>query len=478
MTKPSEPLAGSFEMEPKRVLVVDDDPGVRKALSVALEREGFMVSAVASGSEALTLLEVQKVDTILTDIQMPGLDGLDLLSIFRRRYPLVEVLVMTGYGTIERAIRAMKNGAYDFLTKPFDDLNAVLLVIDKAVEKARLRVRADRLQRELESRETYQEMVGSSLEMQRVYELIETISYSDAHVLVRGESGTGKELVARALHHRSPRSHSPFVVVNCSALTETLLESELFGHVKGAFTGAHQHKRGLFQAAHKGTLFLDEIGDISPRMQVKILRAVQEGEIRPVGSTDSFVVDVRVITATHRDLVERMKEGLFREDLYYRINVVEVNLPPLRERPRDIPLLAVHFLARLAKKLNKPIQEISAEALGLLTRYGWPGNVRELENVMERALILEKGEEIGAHSLPPKLHKEGSLSMAMNHGVHVGLEFKEAKKIAVGQFERAYVRAILERVEGNVAEASRVSGMDRSNFRRIMKKYGLGAAEE
>lgn len=466
--------AGSVSTTPLGyVLVVDDDPALRKVLTLILERAGFAVRVAASGAEALGAMVENPVEVILTDVQMPGIDGLELLPVFRSRYPQTEVIVMTGYATVERAITAMKKGAYDFLTKPFEDVDLVARIVSKALEKAKLRSRANMLERALDVQGQFEELVGSSDKMKSVYEMIDFVAYADSHVLVRGESGTGKELVARALHYRSSRKEKPFVVVNCSALTETLLESELFGHVQGAFTGAIHAKKGLFEAAHRGTLFLDEIGDISPMMQVKILRAIQSGEIKPVGSTEVRNVDVRVITATHRDLVSRIAEGLFREDLYYRINVIELNLPPLRDRREDIPLLAFHFLKRLSKKMGKEIARIQPEVLSLLGHYSWPGNVRELENVMERALVLERSTEIQPQSLPPHFH-EGQEPLG-NEGIpsFSELEFKAAKALAVGQFEKVYVTTLLGRCAGNVSEASRAAKMDRSNFRRLMKKYSL-----
>jgi DNA-binding NtrC family response regulator len=458
------------------ILLIDDDPGIRKALTAVLKRRGHLVMTAGNATEGLQFIEDSPVDLVLSDIQMPGMTGLELLPRIKRMRPETEVIMMTGFGTVERAVEALKEGAYDFLTKPFEDIEAVERVVDKALERGRLLAKASGLQSrlELEVGERFEGIVGSSRAMRSVYELIDSVSGADAHVLIRGESGTGKELVAKALHYRSPRRSRPFVVINCSALTETLLESELFGHVKGAFTGATAHKRGLFEEAHRGTLFLDEIGDVSPIVQVKMLRAVQEGEIRRVGSNENIRVDVRVLAATNRNLEEAMASGEFREDLYYRLNVIGIRLPPLRERVEDVPLLAHHFLQKYAGRMSREISDFAEDVMDVLQTYRWPGNVRELENVVERAVVLTREGQVQKAALPDRLRSDDFLRNAS--ATHYGeLEFRKAKSLAVNLFERRYMQALLTACDGNVSEASRRAGMDRSNFRRILKKHDIQA---
>ncbi len=456
------------------ILLIDDDPVVRKALTAVLKRRGHLVMTASNAAEGLQFVEDSAVDLVLSDIQMPGMTGLELLPRIKRVRPETEVIMMTGFGTVERAVEALKQGAYDFLTKPFDDIEAVERVVDKALERGRLVAKASGLQSrlELEVGDQFEGIVGNSRAMRSVYEMIDSVSGADAHVLIRGESGTGKELVAKALHYRSPRKARPFVVINCSALTETLLESELFGHVKGAFTGATGHKRGLFEEAHRGTLFLDEIGDVSPMVQVKLLRAVQEGEIRRVGSNENILVDVRVLAATNRDLEAAMASGEFREDLYYRLNVIGVDLPPLRERVEDVPLLAHHFLQKYTDRMNRNLEGFSEDVMEILQTYRWPGNVRELENIVERSVVLTREGGITSASLPERLRSNDFLRNASvtSYGE---LEFRKAKVLAVNLFERRYMQALLTSCDGNVSEASRRAGMDRSNFRRILKKHDI-----
>src|SRR6516165_1406081 len=363
-----------------RVLVVDDEPSLLRALE----------SPIAATQQ----LAQEDFDVALLDIKMPDLSGLELLAAVKHRRPEVEVIMMTGHATVETALAAVKAGAYDYLTKPFEDVELVARAVGKAAERKMLFDRNRELERKLSEREPGpgEGLVGSSPGIREVTRMIEAVAYSAATVLVTGESGTGKELVARALHARSPRRAQPFVALNCGALTETLLESELFGHVKGAFTGAQRDQRGLFDAADGGTIFLDEIGDIPLATQVRLLRVLQEGEIKRVGSADAVKVDVRVIAATHRDLPKLVKAGKFREDLFYRLNVINIPLPPLRERVEDVPLLAHHFLRRYAERLSKRVRSVSPEAIELLSGYRWPGNVRELENAIERAVVLCRGD--------------------------------------------------------------------------------------
>ncbi|GMV39761.1 MAG: sigma-54-dependent Fis family transcriptional regulator [Myxococcales bacterium] len=469
--RPEWPVA----TEQGQVLVVDDERTLQRALSAILKKQGYSVFTASNAAEALAVLEETPIDVVLSDIQMPGLSGLDLLGRIKQQWPETEVVMMTAYGTVERAVTAVKAGAHDFLTKPFDNIDKVSIVVAKAIERKRLVDRNRTLESQVGARESFEDIVGQSEPMQRVFAMVDSVSYSTANVLIRGESGTGKELVARALHFRSPRKDRPFVVINCSALTETLLESELFGHVKGAFTGATGNKKGLFEAAHTGTIFLDEIGDVPPLTQVKLLRVLQEGEVKRVGSNEVIKVDVRVITATNADLEKAMREGRFREDLYYRLNVIGITLPSLRERVEDIPLLAFHFLRKYNQRMGKQIRTFADEVMEIFQSYRWVGNVRELENCVERCVVLSRGDTIAASALPDNLR---STSYARNGDAAISpdLDFVAAKNLAVQSFEMRYLKGLMARTGGNVSEASRIAGMDRSNFRRILKKYDIREA--
>jgi two-component system response regulator HydG len=389
--------------------------------------------------------------------------------------------MMTGHATVETALAALKAGAYDYLTKPFEDVEVVARGVAKAAERKMLFDRNRELEDRLRRRDGAPEgLVGSSGGMRDVTRMIEAVAYSSATVLVTGESGTGKELVARALHARSPRRAQPFVALNCGALTETLLESELFGHVKGAFTGAQRDQKGLFDAADGGTIFLDEIGDIPPATQVRLLRVLQEGEIKRVGAAESVRVDVRVIAATHRDLTRLVKTGRFREDLFYRLNVINIPLPPLRERIDDVPLLAHHFLRRYAERLGKKVRTLNPDALELLRGYRWPGNVRELENAIERAVVLCRGEAVTAGDLPPAvtgrtapLVREAPASG--DDAAWLAQSYAAAKEQALRRFEKGYVEALMKACDNNISAAARKAGMDRSNFKRVLRKYRTDA---
>ena len=456
-----------------RVLVVDDERTMQRALSTILKKQGFTVHTASNAAEALVVLEEADIDVVLSDIQMPGLTGLELLDRIKATRPEIEVVMMTAYGTVDRAVHAVRNGAYHFLTKPFENIDQVALVVGNAVERKRLVDRNRFLESQVEVRERFEDIVGRSDPMQNVFRMVDSVSYSMANVLIRGESGTGKELVAKALHFRSPRKDRPFVVINCSALTETLLESELFGHIKGAFTGATTHKKGLFEAAHTGTIFLDEIGDVPQSTQVKLLRVLQEGEIKRVGSHEVVRVDVRVLAATNVDLERAMREGRFREDLYYRLNVIGITLPALRERVEDIPLLAHHFLRKYNQRMGKQIRGFSEEVMQVLQTYRWVGNVRELENCVERGVVFTRGEVVELDALPDNLRGASYTRNADASDAMTDLDFVKAKALAVQSFESRYLKALMTRTDGNVSEASRIAGMDRSNFRRILKKYDI-----
>ena len=466
-------MSGGTVAHKGKVLVVDDDQAVLKTARAILLGAGFEVVALDDAVEGLSAAQDPSIDVAVLDIKMPNITGMDLLKGIREARADVEVLMMTAFATVETAVEAVKAGAYDYLTKPFEDIDELVRAVERALDKKRLRDHARSLEAELASRSQFEELVGQSEVMQAVFKLIETVAWSTATVLITGESGTGKELVARALHFRSPRKDKPFVAVNCTALTETLLESELFGHVKGSFTGATANKPGLFETAHGGTIFLDEIGDLSPAMQVRLLRVLQEGEVKPVGATESTKVDVRVIAATRVDLEQAMATGRFREDLFYRLNVINAHLPPLRERPEDVPLLAQHFLKEAGRRTGKRVDGITQEALRLLTTARWPGNVRELHNVIERAVIMCEGTTVDAEDLPLALRKGQRVSADVEVLSLAHLPYAEAKQLAIRAFERRYLSALLEKHAGRIASAARAAHLDRSNLRRLLKQFDV-----
>jgi len=463
---------------PTRVLLVDDEPTLLRALEAYLRKKGYDVVGLDSPIVATQRLAAEDFDVALLDIKMPQLSGLELLNAVKHRRPEIEVIMMTGHATVETALAAVKAGAYDYLTKPFDDIEIVGRSVGKAAERKALFDRNRQLELQLREREgaAPEGLVGSSAPMREVVRMIEAVAYSSTTVLVTGESGTGKELVARALHARSPRKSHPFVALNCGALTETLLESELFGHVKGAFTGAQRDQKGLFDAADGGTIFLDEIGDIPMATQVRLLRVLQEGEIKRVGSADSVKVDVRVVAATHRDLPKLVKTGKFREDLFYRLNVINIPLPPLRERVEDVPLLAHHFLRRYADRLAKKVRTLSPEAVELLCGYRWPGNVRELENAVERAVVLCRTDALTPTDLPPAVSGRTAplvreAPVGGDEAAWLSLSYAAAKEQALRRFEKSYVDALMRACDNNISAAARKAGMDRSNFKRVLRKY-------
>jgi DNA-binding NtrC family response regulator len=479
-TMPVMPSPGA--QEPARrhagsVLVVDDDEDLLRVSARALRDEGFEVRTFNSAKPVLEALEsaAGRIDVVLSDIHMPDLSGLELLAAVRERWPTVVVTLMTGQAELDSAVQALRLGAYDYLVKPVDPFETLSPALRRAVEYRRLVDRNRYLQRRLDASERFEQMVGGSPAMQRVHDLIASVAPTDATVLVLGASGTGKELVARAIHAQSGRSSKTFVDINCAALAESILESELFGHVRGAFTGAVGARRGLFEEASGGTLFLDEIGELSGSTQARLLRVLQEGEVRPVGSNESRSVDVRVIAATNQDLARAVKDREFREDLYYRLNVVPIELPPLRDRPEDIIPLADHFLKKRGERVGKQVTGIDPEALGLLTRYSWPGNVRELENAIERAIILAGGEVITPELLPPPLRGGARTPPGQSLlGADRLLPLADARSA----FERQYVQRALELARGNITEAAQLAGVDRSNFRRLMRRLDVEPASD
>jgi DNA-binding NtrC family response regulator len=461
--------------ERERILVIDDEKNMRHMLAVLLEKEGYAVATAGDGKEGLDLASETYFDVILCDLKMPVMDGMAFLEKFQEMKLESTVIVMSAYGTMDTAIEAMKRGAYDYVSKPFK-ADEILLTLRKAEEREGLRRENRRLQRSIQERYSFANMIGRSPAMQEIFGTITKVAEYKTTVLITGESGTGKELVARALHARSPRRAHPFVALNCGALTETLLESEHFGHVKAAFTGANRDQKGLFEAANGGTIFLDEIGDIPLSTQVRLLRVLQEGEIKRVGSTDAIKVDARVIAATHRDLPKLVRAGKFREDLFYRLNVIAIPLPPLRDRLDDVPLLAHHFVRRYSDRLGKKVRTLSPQAVELLCGYRWPGNVRELENAIERAVVLCRGEAIHPTDLPPSVTGRTApvlrdLPAGGDDVELLGSSYASAKDAALRRFEKRYVEALMKACDNNISAAARKAGMDRSNFKRVLRKY-------
>jgi DNA-binding NtrC family response regulator len=453
-------------MPQPRLLVVDDDSLIRRSLGEMLRREGYDVVEAASGSEALRVLPHANPALVITDFNMPQVDGLQLLREIRARKPDLPVVLVTGYGTVEQAVEAMKSGAYDYVSKPILD-DEMKLVVRRAIEERTLRDENHDLKKRLDLRYGYDAIVGRDHKMQRIYDTIESVAATKATVLITGESGTGKTLIARALHHNSPRREHPFVEVNCGALPETLLESELFGYKRGAFTGANSDKPGKFAAADRGTIFLDEIHNSSPLLQMKLLRILQDKEFEPVGGNDTVQVDVRVVLATNLDLAKEVEKGNFRRDLYYRVNVVSIHMAALRERVSDIPLLAEHFLRRFTKENGKRIDAIDDATIELLVRYDWPGNVRELENCVERAVVLTRNARILPDDLPPQLRAGAAEAPAPASDAVVPL------KQYLEDPERRYIEHALRANQGNRQETAKALDINRTTLFNKMRKYGL-----
>jgi DNA-binding NtrC family response regulator len=450
----------------ERILVVDDEEQMRDLLAKVLERKGYQVSVCGDGAEALALLEREPSDLVITDVRMPGLNGMEALRAIKELNPEIVVLIMTAFGSIDQAVQAVKEGAYDYINKPFK-IDEILLTIEKALEERHLRHEVSTLRQELRTRYHFENLIGKSRAMQEVFGLIEQVAGSRSTVMVYGKSGTGKELVAKAIHYNSPRSSKAFIAVNCAAIPAELLESELFGHEKGAFTGAIATKVGKFELATGGTLFLDEIGHMRLDLQAKILRALQEREIERVGGTRTIKIDVRVLAATNRDLKKAIEDGSFREDLYYRLNVVPITLPDLKDRQEDIPLLANHFIQKFAPESNPAIHEISKDAMAILMSHTWPGNVRELENVIERAVTLGRGPAIEPRDLPPNLA-----------GGTNPLERALAKEATLEDLEKDYIAMILRRTKGHQIRAASILGIDRRTLYRKIRRFSLKLGEE
>jgi DNA-binding NtrC family response regulator len=444
------------------ILVVEDEDIARRNLEHILKKETYKVTAAKSGQRAIELLTRRDFDLVLTDLKMDGMDGMQVLRKSRELQPNTEVVVITGYATVDSAVAAMKEGAYYYIAKPYN-IAEIRQIVRQALTKRRLKLENLELRNTLKKSEPIPYIVGKSSAITELVKTIRQIAPADSNVLILGESGTGKELAAKAIHHLSARAENRFVAFNCGAFSDELMANELFGHEKGAFTGAVKEKIGLLQAADKGTVFLDEIGDMPMSMQVKLLRVIQEKELLRVGSVDPVQVDVRFIAATHRDLQEDVQNGQFRQDLYYRLNVIALRVPSLSERPDDIPLLVNHFLNLKSAQMGKAVEGIEQEALNLLSRYSWPGNVRELENVLERALALETGPLILAADMPEYIQ---NLSIET-------YRHRPSEIPSLEEQEISYIRWVLEKCSGNKTQAARIMGIDRVSLWRKLKKYGI-----
>lgn len=448
------------------ILVIDDEPMIRLTVVDALEEEGFATSAATTGKEGLQMIMGDSFDIVITDLRLPDMDGLQILKEAKKHSVMTEVVIITAYASVDSAIEAMKNGAYDYLAKPFTT-EELLLVVSRLLEMKQLRQENIALRKRVEREFGPKPMVGKSPQTMRIRELIATVSQVDSTVVIYGESGTGKEIVANAIHFSSSRKDGPFIKVNCAALPESLLESELFGHEKGAFTGALTQKKGRFELAHQGTIFLDEIGDISPGVQVKLLRVLQERQFERVGGTRTLNVDVRVICASQKNLKEETQKGYFREDLYFRLNVVPVSLPPLRERKEDILPLAVHFIQDYSKQIGRMPKRLGEKVVELLTGYSYPGNIRELENAMERAVALSQGVQIEPEDLPEEFRTHGMFKL------YGELDGSKSLGSVIKSFERRYIEHVLKEVGGKRGKASEVLGISRKTLWEKMKEYRL-----
>ncbi|MFH1093820.1 MAG: sigma-54 dependent transcriptional regulator [Candidatus Omnitrophota bacterium] len=464
-------------MKPK-IMIVDDDASFRFLLIETLRKEGYTVVPASCGQEALDISAKQgPFDVITLDVKMPGMDGFEVLSKIKAINPEQLIVIITAYGAQKIAIEAIKKGAYDYFTKPFE-IDELRLVVNRALECNRLNCENKLLKEELGRNFKLEEIIGSSGKMMEVFEIIKKVTSTDVTVLIQGESGTGKELAARAIHYNSGRSNEPFIKVNCAAIPEGVLESELFGHEKGAFTDAGSRKTGRFEAADKGTIFLDEIGDMSLAMQAKILRVLQEKEFERVGSTEVVKVDVRIIAATNKDLFRAVKEEQFREDLFYRINVVSINLPPLREKREDIPLLFEHFMHKFNKEFNKSIEHISLEAMELLMKYPWPGNVRELQNALQRAIILSEGKMITNKDLPFYIQFLDSEIKLETESADFSKSLIETVKDITDEVEKQIILKVLKKTNWNRSETAGILKISRKSLFNKMKKCNLIKEEE
>ena len=459
-----------------QVMIVDDDASMCQVLVERLEKRGYEATFYTGGEQALHSVKESSFDVVVTDLNMPGMSGIDFCQRLVDHRPNLPVIVITAFGSLETAVAAIRAGAYDFLTKPLD-IEALTIAIDRAVERRQLGEEVIRLRRQVNQEEQeHKEMIGESPAMRELFDMIDRIAATPSSVLISGESGTGKELVARALHRRSNRRDGAFVAVNCAALPDSLLESELFGHVKGAFTDAKEDKEGLFVQADGGTLLLDEVGDLPVSLQPKLLRVLEEKKIRPVGADEQVEVDVRILAATHRDLEQQVQGGEFREDLYFRLNVIELNLPPLRNRGRDVLRLAQHFVEEFADRSEQEVTGLSPEAGRALVQYDWPGNVRELRNYIERAVVLALQEQITPEDLPTKVRGAGR--QGVQKGAAVDMLSLQAQLGAKGmpsmeQLEARYIEFVLRQTEGNKSRAADLLGFDRTTLYRKIERYQI-----
>jgi two-component system response regulator PilR (NtrC family) len=471
MSTAAQPAAQPVtDRRPPRILVVDDERSMRELLAIVLRREGYEVMLAESGKAAVDLLEREQIDLLISDIKMPDLSGVDVLRAAKRIDQDILGIMITAFASTETAVEAMRLGACDYLSKPFE-IDLLKMKVREKIENRQLRQENVLLKRTLGLSHQFSHIIGRSEAMLEVFKMIETVARTNSTILLTGESGTGKGLVAQAIHFHSLRRDKPLVSLNCGAMPEALLESELFGHMRGAFTGADSNKKGLLEVAERGTIFLDEIGEMSAVMQVKLLRVLQERRFRRVGGLEELQADIRVIAATNQDLSKAIADGRFREDLYYRINVIPITLPPLRERREDIPLLAEHFLGKFAEQMSKPLAGISHEASELLARYAWPGNIRELENVIERAVALEATPSILPDSLPATIR--GEAVKTVTNGIEALPESGFDLEAHVKEIERGYIAEALKRAGGVQVKAAELLGMSFRSFRYYVKKYNL-----
>ena len=460
-----------------RILVVDDEESIRTFLDIMLKKEGYEVTLAEDGEHAIDILSKKTFDLVISDLQMPKKTGIELLQFARQNYPQVHFMMITAFGTLEGAVEAMKMGAHDYLTKPFK-LDEIRLSISHVLRSQYLEKENVQLKNQLKVANHFQNLIGNSSAMAGIIDLIKKVSQAPTNVLITGESGTGKEMVAKAIHYNGPLKEKPFVTINCGAIPEQLMESEMFGHKKGSFTSAVNDKVGLFEVADGGTLFLDEVGELPMSIQVKLLRALQERIIRRVGATEDIKVDVRIMAATNRNLDEMVKKGTFRQDLYYRLNVINIKVPALRDRPEDIPILADHFLRKYSEKLGRPPQTLSNETLEQLQKYRYPGNVRELENLIERSVALESGSVLMPESLPPLVQTAGgSTKLASAQDIVVGAEGLDLDKV-MGQIEKEILVKAIHAAGGVKKRAARLLKISFRSMRYRVEKYGLGVMSD
>ncbi len=460
-----------------RILVTDDEESIREFLDIMLRKEGYEVTCVEDGKQAADILKKKTFDMVISDLQMPNMTGIELLKHVREAYPELIFMMITAFGTTESAVEAMKMGAYDYITKPFK-IDEVRINIANALRSKNLEVENRTLKKELEKEYSFQNLVGNSEAMHKIYSLVKRVSDSPTNVLITGESGTGKEMVAKAIHYNGPLKDKAFVTINCGAIPENLMESEMFGHKKGSFTGAIVDKPGLFEVADGGSLFLDEVGELPLSIQVKLLRAIQERVIRRVGATDDSHVDVRIIAATNRNLEDMVADGSFRQDLFYRLNVINIRTPSLRERRDDIALLANHFLTKYNSKLTKNIATISREAMDLLKKYDYPGNVRELENIIERTVALEAGATVLPESLPPFVNTPSGRKMASSEGIEISAEEGIDLQKVLDQIEKELLIKAIHAAGGTKKRAAKLLGITFRSMRYRVEKFSLGIPDD